>query len=97
MITNKIVLRAAVAMALGSMSFASQAATAYQPNKPLTLAREITATTVAFGGNYALTIPANGLSGYDVTPSTGVSLIIRLSLTSGATFSAATADSMKCN
>jgi len=96
--TNKMVLRAAVAVALGSMPFIAQA-TIYGPSKPITLAKEIDATgkTVPFTGTtYALTLP-NTLTSAKIDPGTGVSVIIRMTLTNGATFdSTITKGSLAC-
>jgi len=95
--TKNIVLRAAVAMTLSTLPFITQA-TVYEPGKPITLAREIDATnvTVPFGVDFALTLP-NSLGGLQVDPGVGVSVIVRLTLTNGATFASdISLNSLKC-
>ena len=94
--TNKMALRAAVIVALGTPAVAS--ATLYSPGAPVVLASEILlgSTRVAnFMGDYALTINMKDFAGRKIE--TNSPLEIKLVLTNGAEFNGVSIDSLRCN
>lgn len=95
--TNNIALRAAVVIALGTVTTVASAVV-YAPGTPVILAAEqvITSTTgkIKFDGNYVINIDMSEFAGRDI--SAGSPLEVKITLTNGATFTDTTAASFGC-
>ncbi len=93
---NKMALRTAVVIALGTLPTLGSA---YAPGTPLTLARELpvaAGTTLSFGGDAGtyLAIDVGTMAGRQVTKT--IPLEVRLTLTNGATFATQSTPDLYC-